>query len=586
MSSPVDEIKSRLDIVELIQSYVRLQKAGINYKANCPFHTEKTPSFFVSPTRQMWHCFGCGKGGDVFKFVMEIEGHEFPEALRMLATRAGVVLKREDPAVRSERNRLYDLCEEATKIFEKNLSLTPVVKSYLQKRGVREDTIHDFRIGFAPQSWDFLMKALGAKGFRREEMERAGLAVKSEDGSSQYDRFRSRIMFPIADGSGRVVGFSGRIFEQTKSDQRPTTSEAKYVNTPNTLIYDKSRVLYGFDKAKQEIRVKNQVVVVEGQMDCVMSHQADVKNTIAVSGTALTPHQLNVLKRLCNTLVISFDVDMAGDMAIKRSLNLIPKDNPYEYEMNRKIAVIPAGKDPADTVLEDPALWINAIENAKPVIDFFFEKVFKNRGELKAADKKDISDVLVPLISDITNEIEKSHWVKELARLLSVREDSVWAELKRKETRIGAAKAVEPQESSRIPTRRDLLEERLLALLSFVKDDTRSREFASHHVVFALDANRRLFEVLLVGGAAAVSPELKNDLDLLRFKGEVLAQMTRDVEEEFLSCKHELEKECIKERLLKIGEEIEYREKAGEQAVVASLLQDFRALSGALKLLS
>lgn len=589
MSSPIDDIKSRLDLVELIQSYVRLQKAGINYKANCPFHTEKTPSFFVSPTRQMWHCFGCGKGGDHFKFVMEIEGHEFPEALRMLAQRAGVVLKREDPAIRSERNRLYDLCEEATKIFERNLALTPAVKTYLKNRGVVGETAKEFRIGFAPQSWDFLMKALSAKGFRKEEIEKSGLAIKSEDGNSWYDRFRGRIMFPIADGNGRVVGFSGRVFEEVPTRSAvgtPTPDKnrdvgAKYVNTPNTLIYDKSHVLYGFDKAKQEIRGKNKVVVVEGQMDCVMSHQAGVKNTIAVSGTALTPQQLKVLRRLCDTIVSSFDTDAAGDTATKRSLALAT-----EFEFERKIAVIPSGKDPADAVLENPKSWLGAVEAAKPVVEFYFEKSFREHNPSGADGKKAISATLLPLIAELGNEIEKSHWVSELARRLSVREDSVWAELKRKNAGAATPRTSEPVEAGRVPTRRDLLEERMLALLCFVKEDLRKKEFAHHYVAFTSDINQRIFETLLGGKVTVAAPELKNDFDLLRFKGEVLVQMTHDLEEEFLSCKRELEKECIKERLLKIGGEIEKKEKEGDRVLVTSLLQDFRALSDKLKLLS
>lgn len=600
MPSPIDDIKSRLDIVELIQSYVRLHKAGINYKANCPFHTEKTPSFFVSPTRQMWHCFGCGKGGDHFKFVMEIEGHDFPEALRMLAARAGVELRREDPQIRSERNRLYDLCEEATKTFEKSLALTPAVKAYLQKRGVKEETIRDFRVGFAPQSWDFLLKTLIAKGFKSGEIESAGLVIRrGSDGLREsatenslrssalgwYDRFRSRVMFPITDGNSRVVGFSGRIFGvDQRTGERPSasTSEAKYVNTPNTLIYDKSQVLYGFDKAKQEIRTKNQVVVVEGQMDCVMSHQADVKNTIAVSGTALTPQQLKILRRLCDTVISSFDTDAAGDTATKRSLALAS-----EFEFERRIATIPSGKDPADTVLENPKLWLDAVAGAKPVVEFYFAKAFRERDPSSADGKKAISAILLPLIAELGNEIEKSHWVSELSRRLSVREDSVWAELGRKNTGVVTPKSAERAESGRIPTRRDLLEERMLALLSFVKDDLRNKEFADHYVVFASGTNQRLFEVLLGEGMAAVgAPELKNDLDMLRFKGEVLVQMTRDVEEEFLSCKRELEKECVRERLLKIGADIEKKEKAGDRATVASLLTDFRVLSNTLKSLS
>ncbi|QQG45213.1 MAG: DNA primase [Candidatus Sungiibacteriota bacterium] len=583
--TPIDDIKGRLDIVDVIQGYVRLQKAGINYKALCPFHMEKTPSFFVSPSRQIWHCFGgCGKGGDIFKFIMEIEGLEFPEALRTLATRAGVVLKREDPAIRSEKNRLHDLNEEATKIFERNLVLTPAVKLYLKKRGVADETIQGFRIGFAPQSWDFLLKALTVGGFKKEEIEKAGLAIRSEDGTSWYDRFRSRVMFPISDANGRVVGFSGRVFSAEGGSasggeaSKAAQIEAKYVNTPQTLLYDKSRVLYGFEKAKNEIRAKNQVIVVEGQMDCIMSHQAGVKNTVAVSGTALTPYQLKILRRLCETLISSFDTDAAGESATKRSLALAS-----QFEFERKIAVIPSGKDPADTVAEDAALWRSAVDGARPVVDFYFDKMLREHDPRTVDGKKKISATLLPLLSELAGEIEKAHWVGELAKRFGIRDDAVWNELNR--VKSGPQEySVDTAPRSRIPTRRELLEERLLTLLTLVSQEVRDRELSGgNDFVFTSALNERLFENLKEK-ATAVS-DLSGHLNLLRFKGEVLVQMTSNIEEEFVVCKRELEKECIKEKLLKIGEEIERSEKRGDHVDVVSLLQDFQALSGKLKTL-
>lgn len=583
MSSPIEEIKARSDIVELIQSYVRLHKTGINYKANCPFHSEKTASFFVSPVRQIWHCFGsCGKGGDHFKFIMEIEGCDFPEALKLLAQRAGVVLKREDPAIRSEKNRLYDLCEEATQIFEKSLSLTPVAKNYLKTRGVKDDTVNEFRIGFAPQSWDFLLKALAQKGFKKEEVEKAGLAVKSEDNSSHYDRFRSRITFPISDANGRVIGFSGRIFiDGSKGKQQESRdAEAKYVNTPNTLIYDKSVAIYGFDKAKQEIKAKNKVVVVEGQMDCVMSHQAGVKNTIAVSGTALTPQHLKVLRRLCDTFVCSFDTDIAGESATKRSLALAA-----EFEFERWIVVIPSGKDPADAVLESPESWENAVKEAKPVVEFYFEKLFREHDAKSVEGKKAISAVFLPLLLEIANEIERSHWISEFCRRIGVKEDVVVKELKRIKSPGSSFSITSEKEAdaSKIPSRRDLLEERLLALLTIIDGELKKEAFGGeHYLVFTSSLNQQLFDSLRLAGDAS-SSDLKSHLDILRFKGEVISQITKDVSEDFFACKSELEKECIRERLLKLGEEVTRKEKEGNQAVVTSLLEDFKLLSAKLK---
>lgn len=605
MSSPAEEIKSRLDLVEFIQSYVRLQKAGINYKALCPFHAEKTPSFFVSPSRQIWHCFGgCQKGGDIFKFVMEIEGLDFPEALRLLAQRAGVVLKREDPSIRSERNRLYDLCEEATKIFEKSLTLTSAAKSYLQKRGITDSTIKDFKIGFAPQSWDYLLKALGARGFKPEDVEKAGLAIKSQEGNSWYDRFRSRIIFPVIDGSGRVVGFSGRIFDQTgqndqssrkaelgqldqidqakrftkQNDSSVSSAPAKYINTPQTLIYDKSRVLYGFDKAKDAIRSKNQVVVVEGQMDCIMSHQAGVKNTVAVSGTAFTAQQLKVLRRLCETLICSFDTDSAGESATKRSLSLAA-----EFEFERRIAAIPSGKDPADTVLENPEAWQKTVEEAHPVVEFYFAKALRDFNPSTVEGKKAIASLLLPYLAELTNEIEKAHWVRELASRLSLPEETVWKELLRqKKQTLGSVLAEEKPADQPLLSRIQILEERLLSLLAIVDGALRDRLLAGREVILSSAGNQDLFYAM----TAATSLEqtyLKERLALLHLKGEIIADFTEDLEEELSSCLEELEGECIREELKRLNNEIANQERRGNQAVVTSLLENFRTLSQKLK---
>ena len=565
MYTPVEEIKSRLDIAEFIQGYLKLQKTGLNYKAPCPFHGEKTPSFFVSPARQIWHCFGCGRGGDIFKFVMELEALDFAEALKMLAQKAGVKLRREDPAAYSEKNRLYDICESATLVFQNSLTASPSVKNYLQKRGVSENSQKEFRLGFAPQSWDFLLRALTAKGFKKEEIEKAGLAIKSEDKGSHYDRFRSRIMFPIADANGRVAGFSGRIFEE--SGTRPTSAkapdgQAKYVNTPATSIYDKSGILYGFHLAKQDIRAKNEVVVVEGQMDCLMSQQAGVKNTIAVSGTALTGQQLKILRRLCGTIVSSFDTDAAGDSATKRSLALAS-----QFEFERRIAVIPSGKDPADTVLENPPAWVSAVTQAKPVVEYFFEKTFREKNSNHINGKKEISSILLPYIAEITNEIERSYWVREISRRLEVGEESVWRELG-KGSKAGFA-YLEPRNSpeiQKIPLRRDLMEERLLILMPLVPPEVRDRELEGHHLIFSSATNSEIFTILKNGiPHLTFTPDIQAQLEMLKFKGEVLSGITQNLEEDFKACKKELERASIKEELARLGRYIEIKEKTGTQ---------------------
>lgn len=586
MRSSVEEIKSRLDIVEFIQGYLRLQKAGINFRANCPFHGEKTPSFFVTPTRQIWHCFGCGKGGDIFSFAMEIEGIDFSEALKLLATRAGVILAREDPALRSERNRLYDINEAATLIFQYVFSRTPAVQEYAAKRGLTEDTIKKFRIGFCPQSWDFLLKDLLKKGFTKEEIERAGLIIKSPDGSSWYDRFRSRIIFPITDFNGRVIGFGGRIFtDPAQTSANKDKTEAKYINTPQTMIYDKSSVLYGFDKAKQEIRAKNNVVVVEGYMDCVMSHQAGVIHTIAVSGTALTHQQLKSLRRLCETIICSFDTDVAGESATRRSLALAS-----EFDFERRVVTIPSGKDPADTILENPLLWQDAIIHAQPVVDFYMAKAFGRYDPRTPDGKKAIANIVLPFVDDLSDAIQRGHWIKELAARFEVSEEAILKELERRR-RDGQESYVHNDTPAFIPPteingRRERLEERFLAFLSLMPEIERKIELRNDIINFRSSVNQNLFSMLTTPKVNHSSESLLSEIEMLMFKNEVLMENVRDIKEEFAVCKREFEKECIKEKLVELGDHIQHKEQEGAHDEVAKLLQDFRTFSEKLKLIS
>ena len=619
MLSPVEEIKSRLNIVEFIQGYVRLQKAGVNFRANCPFHSEKTPSFYVTPSRQMWHCFGCNKGGDIFQFLMEIEGHDFPEALKLLATRAGIAITREDPRIRSERNRLYDVNEEAARIFQQCFSSHTGAKEYIAQRGLTSDTVAQFRVGFAPQSWDFLLNALVKKGFTKEEIEHAGLAIKNQEKGSWYDRFRSRIMFPIADASGRVIGFGGRIVDFSPEAHKGTTSsstgvidgepsfvkategQAKYINTPQTMVYDKSSVLYGFDKAKQDIRGHNQVVLVEGYMDCVMSHQAGVTHTVAVSGTALTSRQLQMLKRLCDTMICSFDTDAAGESATRRSLALAS-----EFDFERKVAHIHTGKDPADAVRENPQLWREAVEQAKPVVDFYVEKAFGEHDPATPIGKKAIADMVLPFVTDLFDAIQQDHWVKQLARRLDVSEESIRSELGRRPGLVGTYQSgssgsassnlrTQPNEDSGAYTgsqhregRRELLEEKFLTLCAMVPEAVRERELKDHHIVFRSAEKQNLFALVGFPASPGVvqSPSMVQDLEMFKFKSEVIGRDIQNAEQEFLVCKRELEKECIKEKMQERQIEIAQKEKEGNHTAVEDLVKTMANLNKILTQLS
>src|SRR3989344_4734019 len=583
MSDPViQEIKSRLDIVPFVQGYVKLSKAGINWKGLCPFHSEKTPSFIVSPTRQTWHCFGCSKGGDIFKFVMELENMKFREAQKALADRAGGELTREDPKLRTARERMFSIMEAATLFFQKQLEKTPAVLEYLKKRGLKPETIKDFRIGYAPDSWDSLSVYLSGKGFTADEFVASGLGLKSEKRlNSYYDRFRNRVMFPLADANGKVIAFSGRIFERGKK-----TDEAKYVNSPQTLIYDKSRALYGFDKAKEHIRKKNRCVVVEGQMDIILSHQAGVKETVAVSGTTLTSKHLEILKRLTDTLISSFDTDDAGETATRRSLDLAAA-----YDFNRKVAIIPKGKDPADAVLLDPAIWTKAVEEATSLLDFYYARGEKKFSLKTPEGKKEFSRFLLPEIAKLENEIEKAHWVSKMAGSLGIKEDAVWAELRRYKRVIDAPARdrVESESPAKLKTQK--LEDRILGAYFLYPATRPLLEGHDRGLVFAISPNGEILSVVegaLARDAALESvPELirqvpeewREYIDRLIFEVEALFQDVRDAEEEILTCIREVERERLKERLVILAESISQAEKSEDILRLESLLKDFRSAS-------
>lgn len=572
MNSPTEEIKSRIDIAELIGGYVRLIKAGSNFKALCPFHKEKTPSFNVSPVRQIWHCFGCGKGGDHFKFVMEIDGLDFPEALQLLAKRAGIELKREDPRIRSERNRTYDLLEEAAIYFAGNLETVSAIKTYLKKRGVSDKTMADFRIGFSFDSWDGLLKHLRKKGYTEAEIEKAGLAIRGE-GGSWYDRFRSRIMFPINDVNGRVVGFGGRIFQPIADSQRSAT-EAKYINTPQTLVYDKSRMLYAFDKAKESIRKQNTCVIVEGYMDAIMSHQAGVTNTVAVSGTALTAEQLKTIRRLSGTLISCFDSDLAGEEATKRSIDLA-----VEFDFERKAAVLPQGiKDPADAVLQGAQEWQKTVLEAVPITQLFFEKALARFNPETSEGAKAIAAAVLPEIGRLANEVEKGHWIKKLAGAIRVSEESVWNEFTRvtPRTRLGA-EAEKTGDEIFLKSRHEQLEELVLGLIGLsIKTPETFAELTSD--MFVKDAHRDIFNESKQGAgkAAAISQILVDRLNHLAFRAEVFLAASPDKEAEIGSIIREFKSAHLKQKRDDLSRRIAEAEKGEEEITLAALVREYK----------
>lgn len=432
MSSPTEDIKARLDIADLIGEYLTLKPAGSGaFKAVCPFHQERTPSFYVSRTRQTWHCFGCNEGGDHFSFVEKMEGMDFREALVLLAQKAGVVLPEFDAHASQNKHRLVEVNDLAVRFFRSALANLPqaeVVREYLKKRGVDDLTADLFKLGYAPDGWTTLTDALAAKGVTADEMLKAGLVAKRERGDGVYDRFRHRLMFPIADIHGNIIGFTARILVDDKKEVDSASSpqagsasspQAKYVNTPETVLYKKSSVLYGLDKAKGEIRQQDRAVLVEGNMDVIASHQFSIANVVACSGTALTQEQLALLKRFTTNLYIAFDQDNAGKAATLRGLDLA-----RAQEFSIRIITLPpdAGKDPDEAVRKDPAIWKKAIEDAVNIMDWIYRQAFAHHSSSTPEGKKYIARELLPEIKRIPDLIERDGWIRKLAHDLAISE--------------------------------------------------------------------------------------------------------------------------------------------------------------------
>ncbi|MFA6410727.1 MAG: DNA primase [Candidatus Buchananbacteria bacterium] len=455
MSSQIEEIKARVDIVDLISEYIRLKPAGPNnWKALCPFHNEKSPSFMVSKDKQIWHCFGCSEGGDIFTFVQKIEGIEFPEALRLLAQKAGVQLVAENPKLSSQRNRLLDLCELAAYFWHKTLLEShqgQKARDYLRKRQINERTIIDFKIGYALDSWDHLIDFLKGRGFSDQEIFLAGLSVKKERGQDFYDRFRDRLMFPINDLHGNPIGFSGRTLKTEEIG-------GKYINTPQTLIYNKSLVIFNLDRAKAEIKKENQVIVVEGQMDVVSAVQAGTGNVIATSGTAFTPDQIKILKRYSNNLAICFDMDLAGESAAKRGIDLALNE-----EMNVKVITLPVGKDPDECIKANPSLWFEAIKKAQSIMEYYFQKTFSQLDLNSPEGKKEAAKILLPLIFRLQNKIEQTHWLQKLSEAVKVPERILLESLPKNRIKNQLSAASQPQNLP-VRDRNVMLYEQILAI--------------------------------------------------------------------------------------------------------------------------
>ncbi|MBU1102831.1 DNA primase, partial [Patescibacteria group bacterium] len=544
-----------------------------------------------------WHCFGCGAGGDIFAFVKQIEGVEFADALRILARKAGVVLKRQDPQVQSQRKQLYDICELAAKFFEAQLEKSAgavKVRQYLKERGLAPETIKAWRLGWAPDEWRALSDFLKSRGYKDEEIIQAGVAIKPETNETKtknyelktnYDRFRSRIIFPIFDLQGQVIAFGGRIFGAKAKDDA-----AKYLNSPQTPLYDKSRVLYGLHKNKIEIRAKDLCVIVEGYMDLLMSWQAGVANVAASSGTALTEEHLKIIGRYTKNLAMAFDTDLAGEGATRRSINLALAQDFYIKVISME------GKDPADVAKKNPTDWQKTVVSAQSIMDFYFTSTFAKYNSQEAEGRREIIKVLLPVIKAISSHTEQSEWLRELSRRLRVDEKDLMLDLSRcvisSESRQSAPQT-EAILYKPVKSRQERLEERFLGLclnnpqhLQNIRGvcETDFQNQMLGQIFFQLNQLvQKSNETDPLGRLQkSLPPELKLQIEYLSLKIEQNPTEELQVIGEIETCLKELKIVKIRQQLSALSYDIKDAQLAGNNQKLKEFLEKFSQLSAEL----
>lgn len=550
MKTVVEQIKDRLPITEVLSSYLQTEQSGNQLKAKCPFHNERTASFYISPDRGLYYCFGCGAKGDIFSFVEQFEGLDFKGTLKLLADRAGIVLSR-DSAVYSDTDPIYEALEKACAIYQKGLEHSPKAKEYLSERGLTKETIDSFRIGYVGDEWRTIESVCTSESDRDGAL-RAGLIKKTE--GKVYDRFRKRIMFPLSDGSGRVIGFSGRSFPQ--DDKSP-----KYLNSPETEVFQKSKTLFGFDKAKFHIKKHNFAILVEGQFDLVLSHQAGFRNTVASSGTAVSEESardpfsnLSVLARLTPHLFLAFDGDQAGQNAMDRAALVA-----LSLGMNPKVVSLPEGVDPADFIkTEGVDAWKEKLKESKHFIEHHLVRI-KQTAQSPHLFVRTIKEKLFPFLARVASAMEKNLYIKKISEETGMPTDAIIEELSKVASPL--PEALEKKEISR----QDEISsyERLTAL---------RKCFPSEKIEQAIEE----LNALTVGDLAFSAPAIPED----RFE-RVLTLVERDYgrvsEEDRVRIAHELAKSAgerfLKDAHIRYTNELKQAELNGTDEEITSLLK-------------
>lgn len=588
MNPTVQKIKERLSIVDVISSYMSVEKAGKNYKAKCPFHNEKTPSFSISPDKGIYYCFGCGAKGDIFSFVENFEGTNFMGALKILAERAGVEISSYSNSHKDKTDIYYEIMEEATSFFEKQFLLNKEVKKYLTGRGLNEKSIESFRIGYAPDSWNLVLDYLVNKNYRKEDIEKVGLIKKNDN--RYYDRFRTRIMFPINDSSGRVIAFSGRIFSAQEGNTLAKSGndfeQAKYINSPETPLFNKSNILFGIDKAKNFIRNRDYSIIVEGQMDLILSHQVGFTNTVAVSGTAFTDsvndnqfqevhsetkiNNLGLIKRLSSNIIFAYDGDDAGVRAVGRSAMIA-----LSLGMQVKVAVFPTGKDPADIIKEDYKKWEKIIKDKVDIISFNLDKICDNTKD-KEIRRKAIVEKIFPFLVIMESSIKKSNYIKEISEKTSISENAIMEDYKNFEKKNVQNNAKIKLKNDEIivdsNSRRRNLEKKLFGIF-FWKGLNKEyvSEIENQRVIFEKEIGSDLYQKIL----EIYEPNSENlSFEAEMWYGDKIDVLIKDLKEIILN----LEEEIFNEQIYSLGIKIKEKERGKDKISISQELITYQKL--------
>jgi DNA primase len=513
--SDVDEIKQRIDIVDLVSQHVALKRAGRGYTALCPFHSERTPSFHVDPARQSWHCFGaCGTGGDIFSFIMRKEGVEFREAMSILAERAGVAVhQKRDVQEDTRRARLYDVNEAAAAFFAAALRdesgatgrAAGQARAYIAERHLADASIERFQLGYSPNSWDALLHHLESRGFTPQDAVAAGIAVEGDRGP--YDRFRHRLMFPIRDDRGRVAGFGGRLLPGDALGAGDG-HQPKYVNTSQSPIFDKGAILYALDLAKDAIRTEGRAVIVEGYMDVIAAHEHGYANVIASMGTALTERQVALLKRHTKDLVLALDADAAGSDATMRGVQVVADAVDHDsipvadwrgvikhqetIGADIRVLTMPEGRDPDDVIRSDPSVWLQLVDAAKPVLDYLFDAVTARHDLTQPRERSAVSAALLPMVAAVSDKVVQSHYIQQLARIVRTDEATLRSDMRPTVRRQNVSHEAKENVQRRAASR-DKKEEFCLAML-FRYPELLDEGRAIDANLFEYSENRALFE--------------------------------------------------------------------------------------------